>query len=348
MSPRRPGPASGRMGERLAWRLFLLAMAATLAVCAWDFSGRWHTPGHELRNFIMLGLYWGPKLAGPFLLWGLVAHALGHGGWARLKALLALAFVVLGLWSSWVEPFGQRVRQTTLSGLPEGAQPVKLAVIADIHWGLFYRDFQLRRLVDTLNGMDVDAVLVAGDWVHDPQFDLKAGLRPLADIRHPVFAVLGNHDTKSPGPDLTGPLRDALRTHGVRLIEGEVVMFKGWQLAGLSDLWGGRPQADVQALWPQGQTVPPRLVLVHQPDTMSLLPPDAAFLAFAGHTHGGQVWIPGFTPWFVRHTNTVQPWINGLYDTPGGRLLVTPGLGTIGLPARLGAWPTIERVELRE
>ena len=296
----------------------------------------------------MLGLYWGPKLAGPFLLWGLVAHALGHGGWARLKALLALAFVVLGLWASWVEPFGQRVRQTTLSGVPEGAQPVKLAVIADIHWGLFYRDFQLRRLVDTLNGMDVDAVLVAGDWVHDPQFDLKAGLRPLADIRHPVFAVLGNHDTKSPGPDLTGPLREALRTHGVRLIEGEVVMFKGWQLAGLSDLWGGRPQADVQALWPQGQAVPPRLVLVHQPDTMSLLPPDAAFLAFAGHTHGGQVWIPGFTPWFVRHTNTVQPWINGLYDTPGGRLLVTPGLGTIGLPTRLGAWPTIERVELRE
>lgn len=348
MSPGRPGSVYGRGGERLAWRLFGLAMTATLAVCAWDFSGRWHTPGHELRNFIMLGLYWGPKLAGPFLLWGLVAHALGHPGWARLKAVLALAFVVLGLWASWVEPFGQRVRQTTLSGLPEGAQPVKLAVIADIHWGLFYRDFQLRRLVATLNDMDVDAVLVAGDWVHDPQFDLVAGLRPLADIRHPVFAVLGNHDTKSPGPDLTGPLREALRTHGVRLIEGEVVAFKGWQLAGLSDLWGGRPQDDVRALWPQGQVVPPRLVLVHQPDTMPLLPPGAAFLAFAGHTHGGQVWIPGFTPWFVRHTNTARPWVNGLYDTPGGRLLVTPGLGTIGLPARLGVWPTIERVELRE
>jgi hypothetical protein len=90
-----------------------------------------------------------------------------------------------------------------------------------------------------------------------------------ADIRHPVFAVLGNHDTKSPGPDLTGPLRDALRTHGVRLIEGEVVAFKGWQLAGLSDLWGGRPQDEVRALWPQGQAAPPRLVLVHQPDTMN-------------------------------------------------------------------------------
>lgn len=334
--------------ERLAWRLFWLALAVTLTVCAWDFSGRWHTPGHELRNFIMLGLYWGPKLAGPFLLWGLVAHALGHTGWARLKALLALAFVLVGLWASWVEPFGQRTRLTTLTGIPEGAQPLRLAVLADIHWGLFYRDFQLQQLVNTLNDMDVDAVLVAGDWVHDPQWDLEAGLGPLADIRHPVFAVLGNHDTKAPGPDLTGPLREALRTHGVRLIEGEVVDFKGWQLAGLSDLWGARPLADVQSLWPHGQSVPPRLVLVHQPDTMNLLPQGAAFLAFAGHTHGGQIWIPGFTPWFVRQTNTTRPWVNGLYDTPAGRLLVTPGLGTIGLPARLGVWPTIELVELRD
>jgi len=348
MSPGQPGRAPGRGGETLAWRLFWLAMAVTLAVCAWDFSGRWHTPGHELRNFIMLGLYWGPKLAGPFLLWGLVAHALGHTGWARLKALLALAFVLVGLWASWVEPFGQRTRLTTLTGIPEGAQPLRLAVLADIHWGLFYRDFQLQQLVNTLNDMDVDAVLVAGDWVHDPQWDLEAGLGPLADIRHPVFAVLGNHDTKAPGPDLTGPLREALRTHGVRLIEGEVVDFKGWQLAGLSDLWGARPLADVQSLWPHGQSVPPRLVLVHQPDTMNLLPQGAAFLAFAGHTHGGQIWIPGFTPWFVRQTNTTRPWVNGLYDTPAGRLLVTPGLGTIGLPARLGVWPTIELVELRD
>jgi len=332
---------------RRAWQGLGLAMAVTLTVCAWDFSGRWHTPGHEARNFIMLGLYWGPKLAGPFLLWGLLAHARGHAGWQRLKAALAAVLVLVGLWASWVEPHGLRLRQTTLSGIPEGAQPVRLALVADIHWGLFFRDFQLRRLVRELNALDVDAVLVAGDWVYDPPLDLVEGLRPLADLRHPVFAVLGNHDTQSPGPDLTGPLSEALRTHGVRLIEGEVVAFKGWQLVGLSDLWGGQPQAQVRAMWPEGQAVPPRLVLVHQPDTLTLLTPQAAFLSMAGHTHGGQIWIPGLTPWFVRHTNTEQPWLNGLYDTPGGRLLVTPGIGTIGLPARLGVWPTIELIELR-
>jgi len=322
-------------------------MVVTLVVCAWDFSGRWHTPGHEVRNFVMLGLYWGPKLAGPFLLWGLLAHVLNHTGWQRLKAVLAAVVVLVGLWASWVEPHVLRVRQTTLNGLPEGAQPIRLALVADLHWGLFYRDWQLRRLVRALNALDVDAVLVAGDWVHDPQLDLSAGLRPLADIRPPVFAVLGNHDTKAPGPDLTGPLSEALRAHGVRPIEGEVIDFKGWQLAGLSDLWGGRPQDEVRSMWSGEAAPPPRLVLMHQPDTMGLLPAGSSFLSMAGHTHGGQVWIPGFTPWFVRQTNTGQPWINGLYDTPAGRLLVTPGLGTIGVPARLGVLPTIELIDLR-
>ena len=66
----------------------------------------------------------------------------------------------------------------------------------------------------------------------------------------------------------------------------------------------------------------------------------------AGHTHGGQIWIPGLTPWVLRNTNTRQPWWNGLYDTAAGTLLVTPGIGTIGLPARLAVMPTIELVEL--
>ena len=99
-----------------------------------------------------------------------------------------------------------RVRETTFSGIPASAEPVRLAVIADIHWGLFYRDSQLVDLVERLNALDVDAVMVAGDWTHEPPPDLTAGLAPLAKIRHPVFAVLGNHDVESPGPPLTAPL----------------------------------------------------------------------------------------------------------------------------------------------
>jgi predicted MPP superfamily phosphohydrolase len=336
-----------RQLDRWAWRLFVVGLLASFAATAWDHSGRWHTPRLELRNLVMLWLYWAPGLAGVPLLVGLLTRWRLDTGWQRWRLPIYAACVVVGLWSSLVEPRWIQVRHTTLSGIPATAQPLRLAVVADIHWGLFFRDHQLETLVDRLNAMQVDAVLVAGDWTHDPQLDLQQGLAPLARIRHPVWGVLGNHDVQAPGPDLTAPLRQALTQHGVRLIEGQAVPWKGWELVGLDDQWGGRPADQIRALWPEGaRSAQPRLVVVHQPDTVAALPPGAAFLSVAGHTHGGQIWIPGLTPWVLRHTNSQQVWWNGLYDTPAGRLLVTPGVGMIGLPARLAVRPTIERIDL--
>ncbi len=334
--------------DRRVWWLFGLALLVSLAVTVWDHWGRWHTPRLELRNFVMLWLYWAPRIAGLPLLAGLWLRWRVERGARRWRHPVYAVLVLIGLWSSWVEPHWIRVRHTTLSGMPADAQPLKLALVADIHWGLFFRDHQLDDLVDRLNAMDIDAVIVAGDWTHEPTQDLRAGFAPLARIRHPVWGVLGNHDVQAPGPDLTAPLREALTQHGVHLIEGLAVPWKGWELVGLDDQWGGHPQPQIERLWPGGSSAlsPRRLVVVHQPDTVALLPQGSAFLAMAGHTHGGQIWIPGFTPWFLRKTNSQQPWWNGMYETPAGRLLVTPGVGMIGLPARLAVRPTIDRIDL--
>jgi uncharacterized protein len=342
-----------RTVERWSWRGFWVAMAVAIVVTVVDYLGRWSTPGYWVRNLVMHALYWSPRLAGVFLLSGLLSHAVVNQGFRRWRAAVLSLAVLVGLWSSWVEPHWVRVRETRFSGIPASAQPVRLAVIADIHWGLFFRDWQLRDLVVRLNALDVDAVLVAGDWTHEPPQDLEAGLAPLAQIRHPVFGVLGNHDEEAPGPPLSAQLRRALETHGVQLLEGRVVAWKGWELVGLDDHWGGHPQTQVQRLWPTvaGDVAPPspsvRIVIAHQPDTIALLPAGAAFLSLAGHTHGGQIWIPGFTPWWLRHTNSEQPWWNGVYQARGGPVLVTPGIGTIGLPARLGVLPTIDVVTLQ-
>jgi uncharacterized protein len=343
---------NSRTIERWSWRLFALALVASAALAYWDYPQRWHTPGYWLRNLVMYWLYWSPRLAGVFMLTGFVSRIWNVRGGSRLLAAVMSVGVLIGLWSSLVEPQQLRVRETALSGLPAGAEPVRLAVIADLHWGLFFRDSHLQRLVEQLNALDVDAVLVAGDWTHEPLLDLQTGFAPLAKIRHPVFGVLGNHDVESPGPPLTEALRQALQAHGVQLLEGRIVPWKGWALVGLDDQWGGNPGKQIAALWPDGRsndTGAPsnRIVLAHQPDTLALLPGQGAFLAIAGHTHGGQIWIPGFTPWWLRNTNSKQPWWNGLYAAPAGPVFVTPGVGTVGLPARLAVPPTIDVIDLR-
>ena len=341
---------SARTIERWSWRLFALGLVAAAVVSYWDYPQRWHTPGYWLRNLIMYWLYWAPRLAGVFMLTGFVSRLWNVRGGQRLLAMVMSACTLIGLWASLVEPQQLKVRETVLTGIPTGAEPVRLAVIADVHWGLFFRDDQLRELVERLNALDVDAVLVAGDWTHEPPFDLKAGLAPLADIRHPVFGVLGNHDVESPGPPLTAQLRAALTANGVQLIEGMDVPWKGWSLVGLDDQWGGAPGQQVHRLWPEetaSATLVNRIALAHQPDTLALIPKGGVFLGIAGHTHGGQIWIPGVTPWWLRHTNSAQPWWNGLYEAAPGHVFVTPGVGTVGLPARLAVPPTIDLLDLR-
>ena len=342
----------GLCASRLAVAWMRVAVMALVAlVVTWgDHMVRWHTTGHELHHAIKLWLYWSTWLVAPVAWWALcleLQHCIPSRKHLRMVFLsCVLAAVSLGLWAGLVEPNMLRVRETTLHQLPKAAQPLRLALVADIHWGLFFRDHQLQRLVDRLNGLNVDAVVVAGDWTYEPKLDLVAGFGPWKSIRVPVFGVLGNHDVESPGPALSAELRQALSLNGVQLLEGRAVPFKGWELVGLDDMWGGDPESQIQKLWsPGAPAAVPRLVLAHQPDTAAMLPEGAAFLILAGHTHGGQIWLPGITPLVLR--NSVRwPWWDGLYSLPAGQLMVTPGVGTIGLPARLGVPPTIDVINI--
>ena len=342
----------GRVTTKLLWRGVGVMALVAVAVALLDHGGRWHTAGRAWPYVVKLWLYWGTWLVAP-LVW--VALVLELKQALKLKRWLAAALAsclvgltTLGLWAGLVETHLLRVRETTMHRLPPGAQPVRIALVADVHWGLFFRDHQLRRLVERLNQLDVDAVVVAGDWTYEPRLDLEKGFAPFKSVRVPVFGVLGNHDVQAPGPALSSELRAALTHNGVRLLEGRRVPFKGWELVGLDDLGGGRPRAQIRRLWPDGAATanPPRLVVTHQPDTAAFMPPGAAFLIMSGHTHGGQIWLPKLTPALLRRSMRF-PWWDGLYSLPAGQLMVTPGVGTIGLPARLGVSPTIDVIDIR-
>ena len=86
-------------------------------------------------------------------------------------------------------------------------------------------------------------------------------------------------------------------------------------------------------------------MVVHQPDTLNALPENAALLSMAGHTHGGQIWLPGLTH-RILHSMSEHGWWNGAYATHAGTAWVSSGVGTIGLPARFGVMPVVDLIEL--
>jgi uncharacterized protein len=330
----------------LAW------VVVSLVIAGIDWQDRWHTPGSEVRYFLKLWLYW--------VQWGLIPLALALIQVLVLailsKALLRSVVVLvclmptfLAIWAGQIEPnlLAVRFQELSMKSVGANVKPLKIAVVSDIHWGLFVRDHQIKRVVNKLSELDADIVLIAGDFTYEPKRNLAQGFSGFKSLKMPVLAVLGNHDVEKPGPKLQDELRIALRSNGVRVIEGQSLEIQNWRFVGLDDLWGGQPQKQIEHIFSAKFNQPrPTLVLAHQPDTMTLLPANSVDLAIAGHTHGGQVVLPVLTDIALRGVMRTG-WYDGLYNTSAGQLWVTTGTGMIGLPFRFRMPPRIDMLTIK-
>ncbi|HJP98122.1 MAG TPA: metallophosphoesterase [Rhodanobacteraceae bacterium] len=299
-------------------------------------------PQQRIEAFLQL-----LALHGSWLLWPLLAQSLVKAclrirerrGW-RAGGATVLAFVcALLCYARFVEPNELVVRRTVIPA------PIDLdiALVSDMHVGIYTRTDKLAQMVAKLNSLHVGMVLIAGDITYNPPPDLAAVLAPLRHIDKPTYVVLGNHDVQLPGPPLAHKIFRAMAAPNVHFIEHRVIDFPTFRLAGLYDWWSGRDNAAFLNALPHDK---PLLILMHQPHSLRALRGVDFVLAMAGHTHGGQVYIPWLTDkLFLMFRG--ERYVNGYYDTPTGKLFVTPGVGVTGLPLRFDCPPTIDVLELR-
>lgn len=274
---------------------------------------------------------------------------------AILKWLAGLALLVAvvggGTWlyarrEARADPVVRRL-QVNVASWPEGAKPVTVALLSDIHIGSRSMDSaRLARIADQVNAAHPDLVLIAGDFIygHDPAEGarLSPGLTaPLARLRAPlgVVAVPGNHD------HWTGvaPVRRALEAAGVTVLANQAVRRGPLKILGFDDSFSRH--ADVPATLRSAATlggVP--VALTHSPGLIPRLPPGVNLL-LAGHTHCGQVVFPLIgapTDWPDPPKRLYDPRYRcGVVRDPGRVTVVTAGLGTSGPALRLGAPPDI-------
>jgi uncharacterized protein len=251
------------------------------------------------------------------------------------------AFVASGLGADAfvIEP--RRVQpsrhEVSLPGLPPALDGLTIAQVSDVH--LPANRAATKRTLAILDAERPDIVLLTGD-----QCETSTAMEDLVAF---VRAARGNWDYQG---GATGPLaRRAYEHAGAILLVNQhtIVDVGGARIAfvGLDDMLSGSPNAaaalaglppDIPAIW-----------TIHEPafaDYLTPAPAQRPALVLAGHTHGGQIRIPGvpaYTP-----TGSGR-FLEGWYDSTLGRLYVSRGIGTADVRARFRCPPELPILMLR-
>jgi predicted MPP superfamily phosphohydrolase len=257
-----------------------------------------------------------------------------------------------------------------ISGLPQDLHGCRLVQLSDFHFdGRSLSPWLLQQAIAAANACHPDLVVLTGDFVThepDPIHGLAHQLQHLRG-RYGTCAVLGNHDNHSHHERQV--IIQALEAVGIRVLWNAVAYPLGPDLSvvGLADFRSRefRP-APVMATVPDHL---PRLVLSHNPDSAAILKSWRIDLQLSGHTHGGQVVLPGMGSvpgitqgirqsaprWVQRHVPYFNPacsritrhweWASGLHQVGSNRLYVNRGLGTYA-PGRLFCPPEVTCITL--
>jgi len=257
---------------------------------------------------------------------------------------IALSLV---LWAFWIEPASIRISEYHLKipKWPAACSNLRVAVLADLHVGSPFNDIEnLRRIVRATQRQVPDLILLPGDFVITGVIGgnfvaPEAAAKALGNLQAAigVYAVLGNHDwwldPKRVQSALEAENIPVMEDRSIKIIYGECE----FSLVGISDFWEG--PHDVKKALSSVSKNGAVLLFTHNPDVFPEVP-DHVTLTVAGHTHGGQVYIPGIG----------RPVVPSKYDERfaighvieyGRHLFVSSGIGTSILPVRFLVPPEI-------
>ena len=224
-------------------------------------------------------------------------------------------------------------------GWPEALAGLRLGFLTDLHRSATVSHDMVAGAVRILMERTPDLIIVGGDYVTNrdrryvqPAAEALSGLT----APHGVFAVLGNHDDERDVPSALaqagiGVLKDARTRLPIR---GQDV-----DIAGLR-YWTSRVHDVARVV----RGASPNLILIaHTPKRLIEAAALSVPLLLSGHTHGGQIVLPGLGPIAAREF----PVIAGVARRENTTVFVSRGVGTVYLPVRVNCPPEVALLTLK-
>ena len=237
--------------------------------------------------------------------------------------------------------------------LGDNGEPVRLLHLSDLHASRVVSLEYLRHAIDVGLEQQPDLICLTGDyitWKYERYDEYSRVLAILSDAA-PTFACLGNHDGgkwagKSRGYPDSNHVRGVLSNADITLLHNEThtleVNMRELNLVGLGDVWNGEFDA-AKAFAAKTKPEVPTIVLSHNPNTKKQLTPYEWQLMLSGHTHGGQVWVPGIGAPFAPVRD--KRYVKGLHEWEGRWLHITKGVGNLH-GVRLNCRPEVSLLTL--
>lgn len=261
----------------------------------------------------------------------------------KKRFLLVIALLLplaLAIWSVLIEPRVLVRREENLASW--GGAPLRIVFFSDLHAGSLHIDQSyIATLVERINAEAPDLILIGGDLLingvvggrHTP-IEVLAPQLKLLRANYGVYAVLGNHDWWNDGDNI----RQHLEANGIPVLDNDAHRISHAQpfwLVGIGDSYTDHADP-AKAL---------ANVLAHERKILFMHDPAAIFgvkskydVAFAGHLHGGQVYIPGIGALGLPG-DAPRAWASGYASFAGGEIFISRGVGTSILPIRFNALP---------
>jgi predicted MPP superfamily phosphohydrolase len=265
--------------------------------------------------------------------------------------LLATPFAMVG-YGALVQRTDFRVREVDipLPDLPPDLEGLRILHLSDIHLSAFLTEGELERVIDASNELRAHVAVMTGDLISGHSDPLDACIHQLARVKSDagLLGCMGNHERYIRAEAYTARRAARLgipflRRDSRQLRFGSTVV----NIAG-SDFESHRNRQ--RYLTGMEHFIQPgalNVLLQHSPDVFPAAASKGYNLLLAGHTHGGQVTVE-ILDRPINPARFFTPYVYGLYRIGGAAAYVTRGIGTIGIPARIGAPPEISLLRLRK
>ena len=259
-----------------------------------------------------------------------------------ILSLFILLIIALPFYAWKVEPFLVHVNHVEL-GKKNERTPLNVVQISDLQVSEYYETNRLDKVIEKVNAQKPDILLFTGD-LFDNYSKYPEQRAPMIEKLNAFkanigkYAVWGNHDY---GGGAVRVYEDVMSAGGFTVLrnQGETLTLSDGRqvfLGGLDDSLLGNPSVSDTLAYRQNYDY--AITMTHEPDVADTFIGTDTQLVLAGHSHGGQVWIP-FYP--IKNV-LAEKYTRGLYQLDAiTQLYVNTGIGTTSIHARFGVIPEV-------